>query len=156
MTNKQRDILCSAVFLVFGTAMFYFSLGIAHKIESDVGSAYVPKFIAICILIVSSAKLLLTLRDHSASGKKKDAAQNDWLGGLGTIGLMMAYMLALQPVGFILSSIAYLFAQIMLMSNRENRKPVLFAVISISLPIAVYGLFNYVIKMPLPRGILGF
>ena len=50
----------------------------------------------------------------------------------------------------------YLFAQILLMSNSENRKPVLFAAISIALPLAVSLLFAYVIKMPLPVGILGF
>lgn len=156
MTNKQRDLLCSAVFLVFGAAMLYASFGVVQKIESDVGSGYVPKFIAVCILVTAGAKLLLTLRDHSASGKQKETGNFDLLGGLGTIGLMLAYMLALQPVGFILSSVVYLFAQIMLMSSKENRKPVLFAIISVLLPIAVYGLFNYVIKMPLPRGILNF
>ena len=69
---------------------------------------------------------------------------------------MAFYVLAFEPVGFLLSSIIYLFAQILLMSNQENRKPVLFAIISILLPLAVDILFVFVIKMPLPRGILGF
>lgn len=156
MTNKQRDILCSALFLVFGAGMLYLSFGIKHRIASDVGSGYVPKFIAICIIITAGAKLILSLRDKSPSGQKKEGADNDWVGGVGTVLLMFAYMLAFQPVGFIISSAAYLFLQILLMSNKDNRKPVLFAVISVVLPIAVYALFNYVIKMPLPKGIFGF
>lgn len=156
MTNKQRDILCSAIFLVFGIGMLYVSFGIKHRIASDVGSGYVPKFIALCIIVTAGAKLFFSLRDKSASAGKKEAAVNDLPGGIGTIALMLVYMLALEPVGFILSSAVYLFLQIMLMSNKENRKPVLFAIISIILPVAIYALFNYVIKMPLPKGIFGF
>lgn len=156
MTNKQRDILCSAIFLVFGIGMFYLSFGIKHRITSDVGSGYVPKFIAICIIAAAGAKLILSLKDKSTSSGKKEASEFDLPGGIGTVALMLMYMMALEPVGFILSSAVYLFLQILLMSNKDNRKPVLFAVISIVLPVAVYALFNYVIKMPLPKGVFGF
>ncbi len=156
MTNKQRDMLCSAVFLVFGIAMLYLSFGIKHRISSDVGSAYVPKFIAICIIVAAGAKLILSVMDKSPSASKREGSDMDLFGGIGTMALMLCYMLALQPVGFIISSAVYLFLQILLMSNKDNRKPVLFAIISIVLPVAVYALFNYVIKMPLPKGIFGF
>lgn len=156
MTNRQRDILCSVLFLIFGAVMLFLSFGIKHRIASDVGSAYVPKFVAICILVTAGAKLVLTVRDNSETARKKQGVAFDLLGGGGTVVLMLAYMMALQPVGFILSSAVYLFLQIMLMSNQDNRRPVLFAVISAVLPVAVYALFNYVIKMPLPKGILGF
>ena len=156
MTNKQRVVLCSALFLLFGAGMFYLSFGIKHRIPSDVGSAYVPKFIAICIMVVAGAKLILSLMDKSVSGKKKEGVEFDKLGGIGTVVLMFAYMLALEPVGFILSSIIYLFLQITLMSNEKNRKLPLFAIISVLLPIGVSALFCYVIKMPLPKGIIGF
>lgn len=156
MTNRQKDILCSVVFLVFGAVMLYLSFGVRHKIAEDVGSGYVPKFIAILILITSGAKLVLSVRDKSEAGKKKQDSDSDLLGGLGTIGLMLAYMMTLKPLGFILSSAVYLFLQILLMSNKDNRKLVLFGVIGVVLPVAIYALFNYVIKMPLPKGILGF
>lgn len=156
MTNKQRDILCSIIFAILGAGMLYLSFGIKHRIPSDVGSAYVPKFIAICILVVAIAKLILSLRDNSPSSQKKEGADNDLFGGIGTVVLMFAYMLALEPVGFILSSMIYLFLQILLMSNKDNRKPVLFALIAVVLPVAVSALFYYVIKMPLPKGIIGF
>lgn len=156
MTNKQRDILSSALFLIFGAGMFFLSLGIKHRIPSDVGSAYVPKFIAICIMIVAGAKLILSLMDKSASGKKKEGVEFDKLGGIGTVVLMFAYMLALEPVGFIVSSVLYLFLQILLMSNKDNRNIPLFAIISVLLPIGISALFYYVIKMPLPKGIIGF
>ena len=155
MNSKQLDMLCSAVFLVFGGVMLKFSLSIRHIIPTDVGSGYVPIFLSVCILAAAGAKLVLTLLDRKPA-KAAAKSDSDLAGGLGTVGLMLLYVIAFEPVGFLLSSIAYLFAQILLMSSRGNRKPVLFAVISVTRPLGIALLFAYVIKMPLPVGILGF
>ncbi len=69
---------------------------------------------------------------------------------------MFVYMFIFEPVGFVFSSAIYLFVQMMILSNKNNRKPILFAAIAIILPIAVDALFVYAIQMPLPRGIWGF
>ncbi len=155
MNSKQLDMLCSAVFLVFGGVMLKFSLSIRHIIPTDVGSGYVPIFLSVCILAAAGAKLVLTLLDRKPA-KAAAKSDSDLAGGLGTVGLMLLYVIAFEPVGFLLSSMAYLFAQILLMSSKGNRKPVLFAVISVTLPLGIALLFAYVIKMPLPVGILGF
>ena len=69
---------------------------------------------------------------------------------------MLAYMFAFQPVGFIISSAIYLFLQMLILSNKENCKPILFLIISVALPVAVDALFVYAIHMPLPVGLFGF
>ena len=135
--------------------MLKFSLSIRHIIPTDVGSGYVPIFLSVCILAAAGAKLVLTLLDRKPA-KAAAKSDSDLAGGLGTVGLMLLYVIAFEPVGFLLSSMAYLFAQILLMSSKGNRKPVLFAVISVTLPLGIALLFAYVIKMPLPVGILGF
>ena len=155
MNSKQLDMLCSAIFLVFGGVMLKFSLSIRHIIPTDVGSGYVPIFLSICILVTAGAKLALTLLDKKPP-RAAAKSDSDLAGGLGTVGLMLLYVIAFEPVGFLLSSMVYLFAQILLMSNSENRRPILFAVISAALPVGIALLFAYVIKMPLPAGILGF
>lgn len=156
MTNKVRDLLCSAIMLVFGIVMFVVALDIPHKIPSDVGSGYVPEFLSICIIVVAIVQAVLTLRNKAPAAKGKDSMFEDVKGGLGTIVLMLGYMAIFEPVGFIFSSILYLFLQILWLSDDTNRKPVLFAVIAVVLPVAVSALFAYVIKMPLPKGIFGF
>ena len=156
MTNKTRDMLCSVIMLAFGAAMIYFAQGIKHKIASDVGSAYVPTFIGICILAAAGSKLFIALFRPSASSNKKIKIDQDMLGGLGTIALMLGYMLVFQPVGFVVSSAAYLFLQMLLLSNRENCRPLLYAIIAVLLPVAVDALFVFVINMPLPVGVWGF
>ena len=156
MTNKQRNLLTSVLFLAFGIFMFIQSQGVKHKIASDVGSGYVPAFIAGCLIVVSVAKLIITLVRKSASDNKKEGKDSSTKGGVVTILIMLAYMLAFEPVGFIVSSVVFLFALMNWFANSENRNPILFAVISVLLPVAVDALFVFVIKMPLPKGIIGF
>ena len=156
MTNKIRDIVCSAVMLVFGAGMLILARDIPHKIASDVGSAYVPTFLAICILVVTGAKLILTLTSKDPSANKKVKSDSDWFGGVGTIALMLVYMAAFQPVGFVISSAVYLFLQMLLLSNEQNRRLPVFGAIAVLLPLAVDALFVFAIQMPLPKGLWGF
>ena len=156
MTNKMRDTICSVIFLLFGAGLFYLSFGVRKMIATDVGSGYVPRFIAICMMVTAGAKLIFTLMDKSASANQKSSSDQDLLGGLGTVALMAFYVFTFEKLGFLISSIIYTFGQITLMSNKDNRKLPLFAIIAVALPVGVYLMFNYVIKMPLPGGILGF
>ena len=157
MTNKIRDIICSVIMLAFGTLMIVEAKDIPNKLgDKDVGSAYVPTFIGICILIVAVSKLVLAITNKKPSANQKIKWTQDAFGGFGTIALMAVYMLAIEPVGFIVASVVYLFVQMMLLSDSTNRRPVVFAIIAVALPVAVEALFVYAIKMPLPVGILGF
>ena len=156
MTNKKRNLITSVIFLVIGAFMLVQSLAVPHKIPSDVGSGYVPAFISICLLVVSGAKLILTLLDKDPADEVVKKSNWSMKGGVVTIAIILVYMLAFEPVGFILSSVVFLFALMNWFANNENRNLPLFAAISILLPVAVDALFVFVIKMPLPKGIIGF
>ncbi len=156
MTNKTRDILCSIIVIAFGAAMIYYVKGVRRVIRTDVGSAFVPTLIGWCIIVTGASKLLYSIFTGLKSENKKIVFDQDFFGGIGTIILMVLYMLAFQPVGFIVASAVYLFFQMLLLSDKTNRKIILFAIVSVLLPVAVDALFVFVIKMPLPVGILGF
>ena len=148
MTNKQRDYACSVLFLIFGIFMFIQSLSIHSMMDKDVGSGFVPK------IVISAIKLLLTfLSKKSEEAKKSD---EDIMGGLLTIVLLAIYVVLFKPLGFILSTFIYLFFQITLLSTEKNRNLILFGIISVVAPVVIYALFVYVIKMPLPTGLLSF
>ena len=156
MTHKTRDILCSIIVLACGAAMIYFVKDVRRVIRSDVGSAFVPTLIGWCIVVTGASKLLYTLFTGLKEENKKIVFDQDFLGGVGTIVLMFLYMLAFEPVGFIVASAVYLFLQMLLLSDKTNRKILLFALVAVILPVAVDALFVFVIKMPLPVGVFGF
>lgn len=154
MTDKKRDLLCSVLFLVFGGFMFIQSMAIVPMMGKDVGSGFVPKIVAIAIVAIALLKLVLTLSSKKEGVSVK--SDEDAAGGLLTIAALAAYVLLFQSLGFLLSTMLYLFVQITILSNKDNRNFILFGIISVVAPIAVYILFVYVIKMPLPAGLLSF
>lgn len=154
MTNKQRDILCSVLFLVFGAFVFVQALPIKPVMGKDIGSGFMPKIIGASIIVIAAVKLVLTLISKASAAKA--STDDDLKGGLWTIAALLAYVLLFDRLGFILSTALYLFVQILVLSNEQNRNLKLFAAISVVTPVAIYALFVYVIKMPLPAGLLNF
>jgi hypothetical protein len=72
-----------------------------------------------------------------------------------TFGLFVFYMFALAPLGFILSSIIYVFLQMLVLSVKPSIKQVVvFALISIAAPILSHYLFVNFFTLMLPRGTL--
>lgn len=154
MTNKQRDLLCSILFLACGVFVLTQSAAIMPIMEKDLGSGYMPKIIAAAIIVLSGIKLILTLISGKAASKPQ--SDDDLAGGLMTIAALSAYVLLFNKLGFILSTGLYLFVQILLLSSEKNRNIKLFAAISVITPLVVYAVFVYIIHMPLPAGLISF
>lgn len=154
MTDRKRDIGCSILFLAFGIFMFVQSLPIMPIMGKDLGSGFVPKIIAGAIIAIALLKLALTVL--SKEKEKKLENDDNMVGGLLTIAALLVYMSLFQTAGFILSTALYLFAQITILSDENNRNLPLFGVISVVAPVAIYALFVYAIKMPLPAGFISF
>ena len=77
---------------------------------------------------------------------------------LATIAAFTVYVFVIEPAGFLLSSIVYLFAQITILAPKEKRGIkgiILFAVIAVVVCVAVYFIFRFGLNVMLPAGILG-
>lgn len=164
MTENRRDLIGSILFLVFGAFMFIQSIPIVPIMGRDLGSGFVPKIVAGAIIVTAAVKLVFALtamsketkaeKEKAIQKKKDQSADDDMKGGLFTIASLLVYALIFQSVGFIISTVLYLFVQIMVLSDKTNRKPVLFAIISVAATLFIYVVFVHLIKMPLPAGIL--
>ena len=77
---------------------------------------------------------------------------------MATIAAFTVYVFVIEPAGFLLSSIVYLFAQITILAPKEKRGIkgiILFAVIAVVVCVAVYFIFRFGLNVMLPAGILG-
>lgn len=70
--------------------------------------------------------------------------------------LLVLYVAAFKPIGFILSSIGFLLATMLFLTPKEKRSWVWIIGLSVVIPIAVYFLFVSGFKLKLPSGILNF
>lgn len=153
MTAKKKNIITSVLFLAFGAFVYYEASGIKHVMNNDVGSAFFPKIIAGAMIVVALIRLVMALREEEKEAKDSDS---DLKGGWETILLLCAYVLAFQPVGFILDTMAFLFLEMLVLTPKEKRNLPLLGGLSIATPLLIYTLFVYVINTPLPKGLFGF
>ena len=153
MSSKKKSLLTSVLFLAFGVFLFIESLGVKHMMKNDVGSGFFPKVIAIAIIAVAAIRFIMALREKETENKASDS---DMLGGWLTVALIGLYVIAFNTVGFIISTIIYLFAQILVLTPKEKRNWITISIISIVAPFALYTLFTHVISSPLPKGLFGF
>ena len=136
--------------------MFSQALKITSIMGKDLGSGFMPKVIAVALVLTSLLKLIATFFEKNPSEEEKENNNQDSKGGLLTIGALLFYVLTFEILGFIVSTTAYLFIQMLIFSDEKNRKSLLFLTISVVFSIATYVLFVYLIQKPLPTGILSF
>lgn len=157
MTEKKRNLICSLLFFIIGVFLYFEASQIHAIMAKDLGSGFFPKVVAVSMIIIAVVEFIYTfLFSTQQENKKEDAKDQDVKGLLLTILCMAGYGFLLDELGFIISSSLYLFLQMTVLSTQKNRKLPLFAVISILSTVAIYGIFVYLIGMPLPVGILEF
>jgi putative tricarboxylic transport membrane protein len=122
---------------------------------NELGSGFMPVFVGCLTIFLSCCLMVSTLLFNKKTGKKAEKVFGDNVkGGVLTIAAFTIYILLYNMLGFIIASIVYLFAQMMILSDETNCKPWLFAIISIVLPISVYFLFTKGFHLLLPKGVL--
>ena len=73
-----------------------------------------------------------------------------------TLCLLLIYVLTIGRLGFVLTSIIYLFFQIIILSPNGKIRVPFAAVIAVIAPVIIYLVFVYLLNVPLPRGIMPF
>ena len=153
MSEKTKGIITSILFLAFSIVMIVFARQYKPMMQNDLGSGFFPMVVGIAMAALSVLRLVLAFREKKGEVKKSG---DDLMGGLATIILIGGYCIAFNPIGFIISTIIYLFFQILILTPKEKRSWPITIAISLVAPVAFYVLFVYAINTPLPKGLLSF
>jgi hypothetical protein len=152
MSRRIIDILAGLIILIIGVVMVYSTKNMKAVIPNDVGPAFLPKTIGICLIVLSLIKLVFSIK----SKENESIGGMQLLGtGLTTILITGIYVIVFRNLGFIISSMLYLMAQIPLL--KQDEKVSIKAILAISLisPIAIYFIFVKLLNLMLPSGVLG-
>lgn len=158
--KKYGNLIAGGVFLLFD---FFYALqigGIKRSTFSVIDSAFFPIVLAVALAVLSIILLVQGVRKVRKAGKSDDSEKEpesekkDFACVLETFGLSIIYVLLLQPLGFVLSSIAYLFFQIIVLSPKSKIRPVKMLIVSIVASVVVYVIFRDGLTLMLPNGIL--
>ena len=152
---SDKNFLAGIIF--FFVALFY--LVNAFLIETkdlvSVEADFMPKIYG-SLLLFSSIILTITsffkIKTKSFEESKK---KTDWQRIFSVIGLIFVYVLLMQYLGFISTSIPFLFLLSLLLTPQYVKKVYwIYAVFSIVLPIIAYHIFSYYLNLTMPSGLL--
>ncbi|SBW10349.1 conserved membrane hypothetical protein [uncultured delta proteobacterium] len=162
--RKYKDILTGAFLLAFAAFFFYNAGGIRLLGKQIITARAFPRTLAVLLGFLSLWMLvegvMKLAREKEPSPRAAAPETPGDYSGAARIGLtilaLIVYIMCMRPVGFLLSTIAYTFAQTLILTPRENRDYRMAAVTSIVLPTIIYVIFLYGLRLMLPQGILTF
>jgi putative tricarboxylic transport membrane protein len=76
----------------------------------------------------------------------------DWKMAGAVCAVLLAYLLLLNPVGYLVATAGFLLIITRLLGSRRTVRDVIFSVVT---SVVVYTFFNFVLKVGLPSGLLG-
>jgi putative tricarboxylic transport membrane protein len=165
---KFRELFSGVAFFAFSIFLYALSYQIKMTKADPIGPQFFPRLVALLIALLSILSIvrgISQIRERNMKSKrvansddKTKASYKPNYSFLFSILLLIAYMLFIQKIGFILLSIVYLFFQIYLISPKEElkrRNLIIYGIISVCVPIALYFVFYNAFNIFLPPGILG-
>ena len=112
--------------------------------------AYYPRILAFILALLSISLIIDSLRKRAKLSIK---VNTELLKNLGLfLALLLIYILLLNPIGFIIATAAFAFSMIWFLGGTKKQA----IVTSIPMSLIVYIVFSFVLKVPLPKGIITF
>ncbi len=159
--KRCRDLILGVVLLALGIAYTVMAQSIKQGnklIQRNVGTyahaRIIPTLLGILLIVLSVALIvqgILRLRKEDETETKK-MSKVDMFSILLTFSAMILYIIILPELGFILSTILYLFCQITILAPKEKRNYLLFAIVAVVFTIIAFVAFRIGLTQMLPRG----
>ena len=156
MFRKCRDLIMGAVMLALSVFYLIFTQQIKTRPKLTppyAGARVIPNLLGIILAVLSVILIVQGWRKLKAPQEAEEKGA-DVLAVAETFAVIIGYTVLLQPAGFILSTVVYLFAQRMVLAPADKRNPVLFIIVSVAFTAFVFVAFRIGLQQLLPRGII--
>lgn len=162
--SKYTDLIVGLVFSTISLIYFGMSFNIQEAGVTQMGPAFVPRVIVgitflLSIILIATNVGTLKRAEIQPSGAEDHADQEkpNYVPVVLTTVLLLAYVMLLEPVGFIVSTIVYLFLQFNVSAPKTRKSlkyQAYFLVGAVVAAIAINTLFVTGFNVMLPQGIL--
>ena len=157
--KKYGDIVVGVFFMVLSAALIVMAKMLPKSKVMDIGPDFMPLVIGVVAFMLAAILTFLSVKNFKMRAKELEGveiAECDYKRVLSSIILVLVYVFILQPVGFIISTMAYLLLQMLVLSpddERDKKHVIRLIVIDIVFTLVVFFLFRYGFKIVLPAGI---
>lgn len=158
--KKCKDLILGVVMLLFSGFYLFNAQQIKTrpKLTPSYASArIVPTLLGILLAALSVLCIIQGVKklrqpDDGVSAQKAD--KGDVIAVALTFAVIIGYTMILQPLGFCLATMIYLFLQMNILAPTAKRNYLLFAIVSIVFTFFVFFAFRVGLQQLLPRGII--
>lgn len=169
MSAHLKELLRGLVVVAISIFIYVnsFSIKVTHLDAETVSSATMPRFCTSLLFLLGTALFISAavkwLKERRLASQKSGEQTAKTVGiskkviirTVGIAGLLAFYVITFNLLGFIISSVVFLFGSSMLLAPEGKRRIIPAVIISLAAPVAMYYLFANVFSMILPMGILG-
>jgi len=157
--KKYGNLYAGIMFLAFTIVFAVQFPAIRITRIALVNSAAYPRVILAMLGVLSCAQIWFSIRElkrtkieGSEAVGGKEVKKKDYACVLRTLILSCLYVLLLEPLGFLISSIIYVFFQILNLCPKEELNIAKFAVIAVVSSLIIYVMFRNGLNLMLPAG----
>jgi putative tricarboxylic transport membrane protein len=146
------DRVFNLLLVVLGVALYWHSGTMTTELTSgNIGPELLPRLLAVALTISATLNLIAVMRQQPAGDKNGNSADEGESGAftkfLLLVGLLVAYALLLEPLGYVISTFLFLLAAIQTMERGQLLKS---AVVAAVFSGGVYVLYVKVALGSLP------
>ena len=157
--KKYGDIVVGVFFMVLSVALITMAKMLPKSKVMEIGPDFMPLVIGSVVFILAAILTFLSIKNFKMHEKELENVtipECDYKRVLLSVILVLIYVFILQPIGFILSTMAYLLLQMLVLSpddERDAKHIVRLVLIDVIFTLVVFFLFRYGFKIVLPAGI---
>lgn len=121
------DRYLSIIFIALGIALFFYSRTLTTTSTGGfIGPEALPMFLAVALVFTSVINLLASLKVKHVKGKGDGG---DYKKFMMLLGLLLAYVLLIEPLGYVVSTFLFLFGGFQTMEKGDYMKSAIIAAI---------------------------
>lgn len=160
--ERYKDIISGGFVFAAALVLFVMTFFMRRLTVLSVGPEFIPRIVFGMMMVLGLLIAAEGVKKCRAGRKSEVFAEKECRTARPqnktaavTLLLIMVYIASLRQIGFLITTVVYLFLQITVLAPKEKRRPVQFLIIATVCSSVIYYLFLNVFQLLLPAGILG-
>ena len=149
---RRREITSSLFWLIVGLLLTVWSATYPLGELAQPGTGFLPLGLGILLLIFSIVLLLRALRAVAPATEKTSAPSTRRTSIVCTVLILLAAVFLFEKIGYLLTFFFLALVLPLLAGQITWKRSLFFAVLSV---VGIYVVFVWLLKQPLPTGLLG-
>jgi putative tricarboxylic transport membrane protein len=153
---KRNELIAGLAMLGAGVAYLILTMNLPRR--GTVDAAFVPWVLAVALCLLGALQLWAwrKLPDKSAEPSEKPEAI-DYPTVIKSVALVLLYTALMQPVGFLITTALYLYAQFIVLTPADEKvKHLRYTLIAVVSAVLIFYIFRHGFDLLLPVGLLEF